>query len=69
MCLGYLVGEGKNSNVPAGDFQIEIAGSLFSVSVSYLWYCVNDYGDGGCGANNDDIDKEDNILGPFSFFF
>ena len=36
MCLGYLVGEGKNSNVPAGDFQIEIAGSLFSVSVSYL---------------------------------
>lgn len=36
VCLGYLVGEGKNSSVPAGDFQIEIAGSLFSVSVTNL---------------------------------
>ncbi|XP_015780112.1 PREDICTED: pyruvate dehydrogenase phosphatase regulatory subunit, mitochondrial-like [Acropora digitifera] len=36
VCLGYLVGDGKNSSVPAGDFQIEIAGSLFSVSVTNL---------------------------------
>lgn len=35
VCLAYLEGEGQNSVVPGGIFEIEIASSLFPVSVSF----------------------------------